>query len=147
MDESNLAFTEPVAPNNHFSREESADYFKKLRLHYVSYLVYPRLFMNNPNFQLKIGQVPPVMDPLLSGSKLFDTEREANYFSFNCSYTAINLQKNSHVLKNKNLLLGCQQSLMKLLKSGELKFAELNEYSNEQLNQLCRKLKFSTLSK
>ena len=62
-----------------FQQCESADFFERLKMHFVSYLVYPRVFTNNPNFNLRIGEVPPVMDPRVSGSTLFDTEYQASF--------------------------------------------------------------------
>ena len=59
-----------------FSKDESSDFFRRLRLHFVSFLVYPRVFTKNPNFNIGIGQVPPVMDPIVSGDVVFDTECE-----------------------------------------------------------------------
>ena len=82
MDEIHLEPEEPERTKGEFSKEESAAFYRKLRLHFVQYLVYPILFLKNPNFQLKIGQVPPVMDPLLAGSTVYDTEREARTFHF-----------------------------------------------------------------
>ena len=38
--------------------------------------MYPIVFLKNPNFPLKIGQVPPMMDPMISGDVLYDTEYE-----------------------------------------------------------------------
>ena len=61
-----------------FSKDESANFFHRLNLHFVSYLVYPRVFTKNPNMTLKIGQVPPVMDPMVSGDLVLDTEFEVS---------------------------------------------------------------------
>ena len=78
MEESSLEPDESEPQSGQFNKEESADFFRKLNLHFIQYLVFPRVFMNNPNFQLKMGQIPPIMNPLLSGATLFDTEREAS---------------------------------------------------------------------
>ena len=78
MDESSLEPQESDSKKGLFNKNESAEFFRRLKLHFVTFLVYPILFMKNPNFQLKIGQIPPVMDPLLSGVTQFDTEREAS---------------------------------------------------------------------
>ena len=64
-----------------FSKDESSDFYRRLRLHFVSYLVYPRVFTKNPNFNIGIGQVPPVMDPIVSGEVLFDTEFEVIHYT------------------------------------------------------------------
>ena len=61
------------------------------------------MFMKNPNLPLKIGQIPPVMDPLLSGSIVFDTEREAGTFSLFVLFVFNNLfiEKFSHIEKQR----------------------------------------------
>ena len=57
------------------------------------------------------------------------------------------LQKNSHILKNKNTLYGSQQSLMRCLKSGTLRISELGEYSDDKMTKLCEELGFTSLSR
>ena len=133
-----------------FTKEESADFFHRLNLHFVSYLVYPRVFTTNPNITLKIGQVPPVMDPKVSGDVVLDTEFEVSLITIHLSPSSFcihNLQKNSHILKNKNLLYGSQQSLMRCLKSGKLKISELGEYSDAKMTKLCEELDFTSMSR
>ena len=56
------------------------------------------------------------------------------------------LQKNSYLLKNKNLLQGSQQALMRFLKSGKVKMSDLDEYSDSKMTDLCKKLGFTNLS-
>ena len=133
-----------------FSNEESADFFHRLNLHFVSYLVYPRVFTTNRNMTQKIGQVPPVMDPMVSGDVVLDTEFEVSMVTIHliqCSFCIHYLQKNSHILKNKNLLYGSQQCLMRCLKSGKLKISELGEYSDEKMSKLCEELGFTSMSR
>ena len=57
-----------------FSRLDAYEYFQQLKGHFISYLVYPSVFLKNPNFSLKIGCIPPVMDSALYGDVLYDTE-------------------------------------------------------------------------
>ena len=57
-----------------FTETEAADFLRKLKIHFIGFLVFPRVFTTKPNFSLKIGQVPPVMDPLVAGKILYDTE-------------------------------------------------------------------------
>ena len=61
-----------------FSKADSADFYHRLNIHFISFLVYPRVFTSNPNFCLRIGEVPPVMNPRVSGDILFDTEYQAS---------------------------------------------------------------------
>ena len=58
----------------HFNKKESEDFFHRLRCHFVGFIVFPAVFCKNPNFLLKIGDVPPIMDPMVSGEVLYDTE-------------------------------------------------------------------------
>ena len=116
----------------------------------LSALVYPRVFTTNTNMTLKIGQVPPVMDPMVSGDVVLDTEFEVSMVTIHliqCSFCIHYLQKNSHILKNKNLLYGSQQCLMRCLKSGKLKISELGEYSDEKMSKLCEELGFTSMSR
>ena len=64
-------------------------------------------------------------------------------FSFNTLF----LKKDSHILKNKHLLYGSQQSLMTCLRTGKLKMSELNSYSDEKMTDLCTQLEFEGLSR
>jgi hypothetical protein len=57
-----------------FNKQEAADFFRRMKIHYIGFLVYPIVFTQNPNFVLKVGKVPPVMDPIVAGDVLFDTE-------------------------------------------------------------------------
>ena len=41
---------------------------------FFSFLVFPTVFCRSPNFKLKIGHVPPVMEPIVAGDILLDTE-------------------------------------------------------------------------
>ena len=45
-----------------FEKEEAANFFDRLKMHFISFLVYPRVFTKTPNFHLRIGEVPPVME-------------------------------------------------------------------------------------
>ena len=117
--------------SGHFTQEEAREFYQDLREHYISFLVFPAVFCKNPNFPLRVGNVPPVMDLILAGDKIYDTE----------------FKKDSHILKNKNMLYGSQQSLMSCLRSGELVMSELDTYSNEKMKELCLKLEFENLSR
>ena len=59
-----------------FTKEGAASFHNCLKLHFVGFLVYPAVFIKNPNFLIKIGQVPPIMDPSIAGDFLLDTEFE-----------------------------------------------------------------------
>ena len=59
-----------------FTKDQAAAFYEDLKLHFIGFLVYPIVFLKNPNFPLKIGQVPPMMDPMISGDVLYDTEYE-----------------------------------------------------------------------
>ena len=63
-----------------FDQKETASFFDRLKMHFISFLVYPRVFTKNPNFALRIGEVPTVMDPRVTGSTLFNTEYQASFF-------------------------------------------------------------------
>ena len=76
MDQSNWQVAEGCSGT--FSKAESASFFHRLNIHFISFLVYPRVFTSNPNFCLRIGEVPPVMNPRVSGDILFDTEYQAS---------------------------------------------------------------------
>ena len=75
LDSSNWLPAESTS--GHFSQDESVSFFKKLKIHFIGYLVYPAVFCKNPNFLLQIGNVPPLLDPLVSGDILYDTEFKA----------------------------------------------------------------------
>ena len=129
MESNSWVPTEP--PSGIFTAEEAQNFYIRLREHFISYLVFPAVFCRNPNFPLKIGGVPPVVNPAIAGDFLYDTEFE----------------KDSHILKNKHALYGSQQNLMSCLRSGDLVMSQLDGYSSDQLSQLCRKLGFENLSR
>ena len=51
-----------------FTKDQASAFYEDLKLHFIGFLVYPAAFLKNPNFPLKIGQVPPVMDSSISGA-------------------------------------------------------------------------------
>ena len=104
-------------PSGTFSADEAQNFYIRLREHFISYLVFPAVFCRNPNFPMKIGSVPPVVNPVIAGDSLYDTEFE----------------KDSHILKNKHILYGSQQKLMRCLRSGDLVISQLDGYSSDQL--------------
>ena len=59
-----------------FSKEEAALFHDRLKIHFIGFLVYPAVFLKNPNFSLKMGKVPPIMDVAVAGDFLLDTEFE-----------------------------------------------------------------------
>ena len=63
-----------------FSRKDVKNFFKSLRIHFIGFLVYPAVFTTNHRFPLKIGKVPPVIDPLVAGPILLDTEFKVSHF-------------------------------------------------------------------
>ena len=65
MDSSNWKIEENIT--GIFSAEDAANYWHKLRTHFVSYLVYPGLFPLQAPYPVKIGQVPPVLNPMIAG--------------------------------------------------------------------------------
>lgn len=69
------------------------------------------------------------MQPLVAGSLLLNTENA----------------KNSDVLKNIDALYGNQMKLCEMLSSGELVMGNLDSMSNEELVELCKKLKFEDI--
>ena len=66
-----------------FSKDQAASFLQSLKLHFIGFLVYPAVFLKNPNFPLKIGQIPPVIDPTIAGDVLFDTEFEVCVVIYN----------------------------------------------------------------
>ena len=96
-------------PSGQFTAEEAQDFYIRLREHFIGYLVFPAVFCKNPNFPIKIGCVPPIINPVVAGKILYDTEFE----------------KDSHILKNKHELYGSQQKLMSCLRSGDLVMSQL----------------------
>ena len=114
-----------------FTAEEAEEFYIRLREHFISFLVFPAVFCKNPNFPIKMGNVPPILNPVVAGDTLYDTEFE----------------KNSHILKNKHVLYGSQQSLMQCLRSGDLVMSHLDSYSSDRLLELCTKLEFDNMSR
>ena len=105
--------------------------------------MFPTVFCRGPNFKLKIGHVPPVMEPIVSGDIILDTE-----FKVECVYISVpRLFIAKFLLCRKHKLYGNQQSLMNCLKSSELKMSDLDKLSGEQLTKLCKKLDFQNLSR
>ena len=82
MDKANWTVEDHVT--GQFTPTDAEDFWKTLRIHFISYLVYPRVFTQQASFPIKISQVPPVMHPRLAGDVLFSTE----------------FRKNSYLLKN-----------------------------------------------
>ena len=119
------------APSGQFTAEEAEGFYTRLREYFIGYLVFPAVFCKNPNFPIKIGCVPPIINPVVAGKTLYDTEFE----------------KDSHILKNKHELYGSQQKLMSCLRSGQLVMSQLDGYSSDQISALCKKLGFQNLSR
>ena len=97
----------------------------------LSYLVYPSVFVLQSQFPVKIGQVPPILNPKIAGPRLFSTEH----------------LKNSYVLKNVNNVQGSQNKLVELIVSGELDFGTLDSMSNSDLKTICHRLDFQHISR
>ena len=95
-----------------------------------SYLVYPSVF-SLTKFPVKIGQVPPIINPKVAGPELFNTEH----------------LKNSHVLKNVKSIQGSQNKLVELLVAGEVNLGTLDSMSHEDLKTLCHQLNFQSISR
>ena len=97
----------------------------------LSYLVYPSVFCLQSLFPIKIGQVPPILNPKIAGKELFNTEH----------------LKNSYVLKNVNQIQGSQNKLVELVVAGELDFGTLDQMENSGLKTLCQRLDFQCISR
>ena len=72
MDSSNWTPSNDVS--GVFTRNDVDNFMYQLRQHFVGYLVFPSLFLKNPNFKLQIGSVPPILDPIVCGELSYDTE-------------------------------------------------------------------------
>ena len=97
----------------------------------ISYIVYPAVFCLQSRFPVKIGQVPPILNPKIAGHELFNTEH----------------LKDSLVLKNINNIQGSQNKLIELIVSGELDFGALDSLTNNELKTLCQRLDFQIISR
>ena len=75
-----------------------------------------------------IGQVPPIINPMVAGPHLFNTEH----------------LKNSYVLKNLNTI---QNKLVELIAAGELDLTTLDSMTNGDLKILCQNLDFQNISR
>ena len=92
--------------------------------------MYPSVF-SLTKFPVKIGQVPPIINPKVAGPELFNTEH----------------LKNSHVLKNVKSIQGSQNKLVELLVAGEVDLGTLDSMSHEDLKTLCHQLNFQSISR
>ena len=88
MDQTN--WTVEAGVTGKFTPSEAETFWESLHVHFVSFLVYPTVFYQQANFPIKIGQVPPIVDPKVAGKTLFNTEH----------------LKDSYVLKNINIIQG-----------------------------------------
>ena len=95
MDKTNWTVEDNVTGK--FSASEAEKYWESLRIHFISYLVFPGIFCQQAFFSIKISQVPPILHPSLAGQELFNTEH----------------LKNSYVLKNIHQIQGTQSHSMK----------------------------------
>ena len=129
MDATNWTVEEEVTGK--FTASEAEKYWEQLRIHFIGYLVYPRIFSQQALFPVKIGQVPPILNPKISGKELFKTEHT----------------KNSYVLKNIDEIQGSQNKLIELLVAGEVEFCSLDKMTNEELKILCKCLDFQRISR
>ena len=78
-----------------------------------------------------IGQVPPIINPMVAGPHLFNTEH----------------LKNSYVLKNLNTIQGSQNKLVELIAACELDLTTLDSMTNGDLKILCQNLDFQNISR
>ena len=116
----------PVQTDGSFTLQETREFFTSLRIHFISFLVFPWTFCETASFLINLANVPPIVQPLVAGSVLYNTE----------------LKKDSGVLKNIDSLYGNQMKLCEMLLSGELILANFDNLSNVELVELCRKLEF-----
>ena len=79
-------FTPDPSSTGVFTKDQAAAFYEDLKLHFIGFLVYPRVFLNNPNFPLKIGQVPPLMDPMIAGEVLYDTESQVGILCYTAAF-------------------------------------------------------------
>ena len=129
MDNTNWTVEENVTGK--FTASEAANYWEKLKIHFLSYLVYPRIFCQQALFPIKIGQVPPILNPMIAGQELFNTEH----------------MKNSYVLKNIDEIQGSQNKLIELVVAGEFEVGALDKITNDDLKILCQRLDFERISR
>lgn len=121
----------PVKSDGSFTAKASEDFFLSLRTHFISFLVFPSTFVLNTSFLISVGNVPPIIQPLVAGSVLHNTEHK----------------KDSSVLKNIDALFGNQMKLCELLLSGELVLSNLDGMTDDELVVLCKKLEFQSLTR
>ena len=129
MDTTNWTVEEDVTGK--FSAAEAEDYWKSLWIHFIGFLVYPRVFSQQSQFPVKIGKVPPILNPKIAGPELFNTEHV----------------KDSYVLKNIDEIQGSQNKLIELIVSKELELSGLDKMTNDELKQICQSLDFQRISR
>ena len=129
MDKTNWTVEENVTGK--FTASEAEKYWESLRIHFISYLVFPGVFCLQAIFPIKIGQVPPILHPILAGNELYNTEHV----------------KNSYVLKNVHEIQGSQNKLVELIVAGELDVTTLDKMSNIDLRLICKRLDFASLTR
>ena len=129
MEISNWTVEEKVTGT--FTPAEAKQYWDKLRVHFITYLVYPRVFTQQSQFHVKIGQVPPILHLVIAGEVLFNTEHK----------------KNSYVLKNIDEIQGSQNKLIELVVAGEFDPNCLDKQTNNELKILCQRLDFQHISR
>ena len=129
MDTTNWTVEEDVTGK--FSAAEAEDYWKSLRIHFIGFLVYPRVFSQQSQFPVKIGKVPPILNPKIAGPELFNTEHV----------------KDSYVLKNIDEIQGSQNKLIELIVTKELELSSLDKMTNDELKQICQSLDFQRISR
>ena len=112
-----------------FTPDEAAKYWEKLKVKFISFLDYPRVFCDQSKFPVKIGQVPPIVHPLVAGREMFNTEH----------------MKNSYILKNINEIQGSQNKMIELIVSGEFDVTNLDNMNNEDLRTICEHLDFEQI--
>ena len=129
MDQTNWTVEDDVTGK--FTLAKAEEYWKNLNVHHIGYIVYPRVFTQQCSFPVKIGKVPPIVDPRIAGSELFSTEH----------------LKDSYVLKNIGEIMGSQNKLIELIVSGDLELNNMDQMSNDELLKICERLNFQRISR
>ena len=96
-------------PSGTFSADEAQNFYIRLREHFISYLVFPAVFCRNPNFPMKIGSVPPVVNPVIAGDSLYDTEfeKDSTFLKGESIKTSLNLPRSFGLISlSTNILEG-----------------------------------------
>ena len=114
-----------------FTTLEAENYWDKLRIHFLSYLVFPGLFPLQAPFPVKIGQVPPILNSKIAGTVLYNTEH----------------LKKSYILKNMDTVQGSQNKMVELIVAKEFELSTLDQMTNEELKILCQRLDFESISR